>query len=523
MRHTTTIVGLFLACAWGVQAWGQGNAGGQSSPGGGVNPGPGVNPNPPTNQPPVDRPNTTGNADRPDTTNQSLQGSGGEFDRPRNLQRSSELLGGPITRNGRNIGRMEDMMVDVDSGRIAYGINSFDSGSRDNLYPVPWSAGRFSNNRYELDVREDRLREAPNFPRGQWPNFNNDQFTASTFQSYNQTPWWNEVNTPASAAANNNTDRTQNQAGPTDIDRGSRSNVSDRNGTRGSDAPGSERVTTGRNTDTNTTRTDRTARTGDRNGTRGSDRPGSERVTSGTTNADTNKTGTDRTARTGDRNGTRGSDRPGSERVTNRDTTNRDTTNNGNDTTGTDRTARTGDRNGTRGSDRPGSERVSGHTNAGDTAKSSTNTRDGRGNNVDQNASANARARTATLGSDVGQNRGDYRDRWSQRPTGLHRMSEIRGTQIVGSDGTRLGEIREVVVDPQTGRVTYAITGDNQRQVAIPWNALRRGTGDTFELNIDSARFRNAPTLDPNTNMTESRWAENIHRYYTVSPYWENR
>ena len=59
------------------------------------------------------------------------------------IVRSSQLRGAPILSDGRSIGRMEDMVVDVRSGRITYGINSFENlqGAGNNLYPVPWSAG----------------------------------------------------------------------------------------------------------------------------------------------------------------------------------------------------------------------------------------------------------------------------------------------------------------------------------------------------------------------------------------------
>ncbi len=115
-----------------------------------------------------------------------------------------------------------------------------------------------------------------------------------------------------------------------------------------------------------------------------------------------------------------------------------------------------------------------------------------------------------------------YGQRWVQRPAGLQRASELRGREIRAADGTRAGIISEVVVDAENGRVLYAVEGSGDRRVPIPWNALQPRPDNTFQLSINAEQLKNAPafTGDDWPNMIDRSWAENLHRYYRVDPYW---
>lgn len=69
--------------------------------------------------------------------------------------------------NGERIGRIEHLMIDRVSGRIAYVVMSAGGhmGRGCDYYPMPWSLFVFNDRLggYELDVSEEHLREAPKF------------------------------------------------------------------------------------------------------------------------------------------------------------------------------------------------------------------------------------------------------------------------------------------------------------------------------------------------------------------------
>ena len=64
----------------------------------------------------------------------------------RHYQKSSEMVGQPISIDRQNVGKVEDLVVDVNSGRVVYGVGSFSNleGSSDRLYPFPYTARHFS-------------------------------------------------------------------------------------------------------------------------------------------------------------------------------------------------------------------------------------------------------------------------------------------------------------------------------------------------------------------------------------------
>lgn len=95
--------------------------------------------------------------------------------------------------------------------------------------------------------------------------------------------------------------------------------------------------------------------------------------------------------------------------------------------------------------------------------------------------------------------------------------------------GEELGEIGELIVDPVSGRVVYAVVelggflGLGERYFPVPW-ALVQPTpdGNSFILNVAKDRLTAAPqfTRDNRPNMADRQWAQALHTYYGVAPPW---
>lgn len=81
---------------------------------------------------------------------------------------SAKIQGSNVYRlNGEKVGRIEHMMIDKVSGRIAYVVMSAGGvmGAGHDFYPLPWSLFTYNDRLggYEFDVSEDHLKEAPRF------------------------------------------------------------------------------------------------------------------------------------------------------------------------------------------------------------------------------------------------------------------------------------------------------------------------------------------------------------------------
>jgi sporulation protein YlmC with PRC-barrel domain len=105
------------------------------------------------------------------------------------------------------------------------------------------------------------------------------------------------------------------------------------------------------------------------------------------------------------------------------------------------------------------------------------------------------------------------------------------GDSVVNSAGEDLGDIKAIMLDVTTGRIAYAVLsfggflGVGNKLFAIPWTALTLDAAEKrFILNIAKDRLENAPGFDKDhwPSMADSSWANEIHAYYDVRPYWDD-
>lgn len=101
------------------------------------------------------------------------------------MVRSSELVGLTV-RNSENkeLGHIEDLMVDTRDGKIRYAALSFGGflGLGDKLFAVPWQSMEVKHNPEEderfvlFNIDEEKLKNAPGFDQESWPESGNQEF-----------------------------------------------------------------------------------------------------------------------------------------------------------------------------------------------------------------------------------------------------------------------------------------------------------------------------------------------------------
>jgi sporulation protein YlmC with PRC-barrel domain len=110
---------------------------------------------------------------------------------------SADTLAGDTVVNpaGEDLGKIEDFMLDVESGRIRYAVLSFGGvlGIGNKLFAVPPEALTVDteNKRLVLDVDRDRLQNAPGFEKDNWPNFADPTLGREIYGYYGRKPYWN--------------------------------------------------------------------------------------------------------------------------------------------------------------------------------------------------------------------------------------------------------------------------------------------------------------------------------------------
>jgi len=102
------------------------------------------------------------------------------------------------------------------------------------------------------------------------------------------------------------------------------------------------------------------------------------------------------------------------------------------------------------------------------------------------------------------------------------------GNDVYNKQSEDLGEIKEIMLDMDSGRVSYAVLsfggflGMGEKLFAVPWDALKLDTvNKRFVLDVNRDRLKSAPGFDKNQwpDMADATWEKSIHAYYGTKPY----
>lgn len=85
------------------------------------------------------------------------------------------LMNEPVrNRQGEDLGKVEDYMLDLEQGCVEYAVLSFGGlmGMGDKLFAIPWQNMQLDkeNHQWVLDVSKQDLEQAPGFDKDHWPN-----------------------------------------------------------------------------------------------------------------------------------------------------------------------------------------------------------------------------------------------------------------------------------------------------------------------------------------------------------------
>ena len=112
---------------------------------------------------------------------------------------SASTLAGDSVRNsaGEDLGKIDQIMIDIPSGRVAYAVLSFGGILRmgNKLFAVPWDALSVDEDEkcFILEVDQRTLETAPGFDKDNWPDMADVTWGSQVFKHYGITPYWEET------------------------------------------------------------------------------------------------------------------------------------------------------------------------------------------------------------------------------------------------------------------------------------------------------------------------------------------
>jgi sporulation protein YlmC with PRC-barrel domain len=111
---------------------------------------------------------------------------------------AASTLAGDSVRNsaGEDLGKVDEIMIDIPSGRVAYAVLSFGGVLRmgNKLFAVPWNALQVDEDEecFILDVDKRTLESAPGFDKNNWPDMADTSWGSEVFLYYGTTPYWED-------------------------------------------------------------------------------------------------------------------------------------------------------------------------------------------------------------------------------------------------------------------------------------------------------------------------------------------
>ena len=109
---------------------------------------------------------------------------------------SASTLAGDQVQNsaGEDLGKVDEIMIDILSGKVAYAVLSFGGflGMGNKLFAVPWSRLRLDEDKqhFILDVDRKKLKNAPGFDKDNWPDMADTSWGTRIFSYYGAVPYW---------------------------------------------------------------------------------------------------------------------------------------------------------------------------------------------------------------------------------------------------------------------------------------------------------------------------------------------
>ena len=108
---------------------------------------------------------------------------------------SASTLSGDHVQNaaGEDLGKVDEIMIDIVSGKVAYAVLSFGGFLRmgNKLFALPWSALSVDEDKkcFVLDINKTRLENAPGFDKDNWPDMADTTWGTEIFSYYGVRPY----------------------------------------------------------------------------------------------------------------------------------------------------------------------------------------------------------------------------------------------------------------------------------------------------------------------------------------------
>jgi sporulation protein YlmC with PRC-barrel domain len=115
----------------------------------------------------------------------------------------------------------------------------------------------------------------------------------------------------------------------------------------------------------------------------------------------------------------------------------------------------------------------------------------------------------------------------------LKTISSITGTKVVNLKGEELGDIKDVALDINAGKVAYAVLsfggflGFGEKYFAVPWDTMtldEQRDQIILEVDVDKKFLEDAPGFNKDEwpHRPDQKFIRQVYDHYGYKPYWDS-
>lgn len=109
----------------------------------------------------------------------------------------------------------------------------------------------------------------------------------------------------------------------------------------------------------------------------------------------------------------------------------------------------------------------------------------------------------------------------------VNKVNEVYGNQVVSSDNQKIGNLNNLMVDLESGRILYGIVATRQGRVAVAPQVFTQTVPSNKEIhvNVTAAKIEGAPkytaAIDKPGQWQQASFVDSVYSYFGQSPWWQ--
>lgn len=110
-------------------------------------------------------------------------------------------------------------------------------------------------------------------------------------------------------------------------------------------------------------------------------------------------------------------------------------------------------------------------------------------------------------------------------------VSKILNAKARSTDNQDLGQIQDVIINPQSGKVDFVVLGKggvlgigqalgigNSERIPVPWPAVSMQGNGSFTVNLEKSKLQSAPSINKDySNLSQPGYVSSVYEFYGVS------